>query len=69
MRIEHKILFSQIDKTEHKAVIDECHRVVGLGGTFEIVNKYTDGNWFTFITISYPQGTWLMQPKGENNGL
>lgn len=52
--ITHQILWSSKTEKEHKAVLAECERVASLGGSFKIENRYTD-NWYSFITIYYPE--------------
>ena len=52
--ITHQILWSARTGTEHKAVLAECERAASIGGSFKIENRYTD-NWYSFITIYYPE--------------
>ena len=39
---------------DREEIMRECERPPGLGGSFKIENKYTD-NWYSFITIYYPE--------------
>ena len=51
--ITHQLLWSSRYDVEHMAVMAECKRVTGIGGSYKIENRYTD-NWYSFITIYYP---------------
>ena len=52
--IEHKLLWSSRYEDEHCAVMQEAERVALNGGTFKIENRYSD-NWYSIITIYYPE--------------
>jgi hypothetical protein len=51
---EHRLLWSARYEDERKAVMAECERVITIGGTFEIVNEYSN-SWYSIITIYYPE--------------
>ena len=53
--VTHQILWSSRTEKEHKAVLAECERAAFLGGFFKIENRYTADNWYSFITIYYPE--------------
>lgn len=53
--IEHKLLWSARHEDEHALVLKEAQRVTDIGGSFKIENRYTD-NWYSIITIFYPEG-------------
>lgn len=55
MKRVHKLLWSSRYEQEHELAMAECARAVEIGGTFEIENVYHD-NWYSIITIYYPQG-------------
>lgn len=52
----HKILWSSRNEEERALVLKECERVVSIGGAFSIENRYV-GDWYSFITIYYPEET------------
>lgn len=52
--VEHRLLWSTRYPDEHHAVMEEAKRVALQGGTFLIRNEWFSSNWYTFITIFYP---------------
>lgn len=52
----HRLLWSTRYQDEHDAVMAECKRVAEMGGTFEIKNDWIGSNWYSIITIYYPDG-------------
>lgn len=52
---EHRLLWSTRFAEEHTAVMAECKRVTEIGGSFEIVNRWHDSNWYSFVTVHYPK--------------
>lgn len=52
--ITHKILWSGRTEKEHELVLMECARVASIGGMFHIETRYV-GDWYSFITIYYPE--------------
>ncbi len=57
MTRKHQLIWSNRYAQEHAAVMAECQRVTELGGSFEIVNKFNDGQWTSFFTLYYPEVT------------
>lgn len=51
--IQHQILWSARTEKEHELVMKECERVASIGGMFHIESRYI-GDWYSFITIYYP---------------
>lgn len=52
----HRLLWSTRYQAEHDSVMAECKRVAEMGGSFEIKNDWLGSNWYSFITIYYPEG-------------
>lgn len=51
------------DRADAKLVLNWANKAAEAGGSFQVVNVWSEGNWMSVVTIHWPEGTEVPEVK------